>query len=160
MDTSTLEIRINHNFKDRSLLLNALTHSSYANEHRNSGSECNERMEFVGDSVLGFVCAELLFKRFPDKPEGVLSKMRSSLVCETALAGYALSIDLGDFLLLGHGESLAGGRERPSTLADAFEALIAAIYFDAGVESAKAFVLPFLTDALDNDKYTHVLSRD
>ncbi len=151
---------INYKFKKEKLLETALTHSSYANEHKSNGAVSNERLEFVGDSVLGFICAELLYSRYSDKPEGEMSKMRSSLVCETALAEYAALIDLGSYLLLGHGENLGGGRERPSTVSDAFEALIAAIYLDGGMENAKKFVLPFLNGALDSNKYTHVLNRD
>lgn len=160
MDIYNIQKIINYNFKNHKLLENALTHSSYANEHKNSKTICNERLEFVGDSVLGFICAELLYEKYPDRPEGEMSKMRSALVCENALAEYAAKISLGSHLMLGHGEELAGGRERPSIISDAFEALIAAIYLDGGMESAKAFVLPFLKSALDSDKHTHVLSRD
>ena len=155
-----LEQKIGYRFSSRHLLTLALTHSSYANEHKAQNIVCNERLEFVGDSVLGFICAEYLYSRFGSKPEGELSKIRSSLVCESALDIYAKQIGLGSFLLLGHGEELAGGRERPSILSDAFEALIAAIYLDGGMEKAKEFVLPFITSALDNDKKTHVLNRD
>ena len=160
MNFSQIQNIIGYKFKKEKLLETALTHSSYANEHKSNGTVCNERLEFVGDSVLGFICAELLFKRYPDKTEGEMSKMRSSLVCESALAEYASIIDLGNYLLLGHGENLAGGRERPSTLSDAFEALIAAIYIDGGMENAKKFVIPFLTGALNSNKQTHVLNRD
>lgn len=157
---TNLQNRIGYSFKSQSILKTALTHSSYANEHKNTGIICNERLEFIGDSVLGFICAELLYKKFPTKHEGELSKMRSSLVCESALCNYANSLGLGEFLLLGHGENLAGGRNRPSTLSDAFEALIAAIYLDGGMEKAKEFVLPYLTKAIENDAVTHVFNRD
>ncbi len=155
-----LEQKIGYKFKSRHLLTLALTHSSYANEHRAQNIVCNERLEFVGDSVLGFICAEYLYGRFGTKPEGELSKIRSSLVCETALDVYAKKIGLGGHLLLGHGEELAGGRERPSILSDAFEALIAAIYLDGGMENAKTFVLPFIVNALEDDEKTHALNRD
>ncbi len=155
-----LEEKIGYKFKDRHIMTLALTHSSYANEHRAKGVVCNERLEFVGDSVLGFICAEYLYGRFPSKPEGELSKIRSSLVCESALNIYAKQIGLGEHLLLGRGEELAGGRERPSILSDAFEAVIAAIYIDGGMESAKEFVLPFIINALEEDAKSHVLSRD
>lgn len=155
-----LEQKIGYSFGSRHLLTLALTHSSYANEHRAQNIVCNERLEFVGDSVLGFICAEYLYSRFGTKPEGELSKIRSSLVCETALDIYAKEIGLGEYLLLGRGEELAGGRERPSILSDAFEALIAAIYLDGGMEKAKEFVLPFITRALDDNEKTHALNRD
>ena len=155
-----LQKRIGYKFNDTRLLTLALTHSSYANEHKSKGVVCNERLEFMGDSVLGFICAELLYCKFPSKPEGELSKLRSSLVCETALDGYAKEMGLGVFLLLGHGEDLAGGRNRPSILSDAFEALIAAIYMDGGIEHAKKFVLPYLEKAIADDVKTHALNRD
>lgn len=155
-----LEQKIGYTFSDKKKLTLALTHSSYANEHKSQGIICNERLEFIGDSVLGFICAELIYNKFPSKPEGELSKLRSSLVCETALNGYAQQINLGKSLLLGHGEDLAGGRERPSILADAFEALIAAIYMDGGMQKAKDFVIPYLMQAITNDTKTHNLNRD
>lgn len=155
-----LQNLIGYSFKNQRYLENALTHSSYANEHRTRGIVCNERLEFMGDSVLGFVCAELLYEKYPHKPEGELSKIRSALVCESALDAYAKSINLGKFLLLGHGEELGGGRERASILSDAFEALIAAIYIDGGIQCAKEFVLPFLCDTIKADSKSHVLNRD
>lgn len=155
-----IQSRINYKFKNIRFLENALTHSSYSNEHRTHGIVCNERLEFMGDSVLGFVCAELLYEKYPHKPEGELSKLRSSLVCETALDKYAKTIELGKYLYLGHGEELGGGRERPSILSDAFEALIAAIYFDGGISEAKKFILPFLSDAITEDNKKHSLNHD
>lgn len=157
---SELQKKIGYSFTDINILKTSLTHSSYANEHKNTRIECNERLEFMGDAVLGFVCAELLFKKYSGKQEGDLSKMRSSLVCETALANYAVALELGKYLMLGHGENLAGGRERPSTLSDAFEALIAAIYLDGGIEAAKKFISPFLTKAIDDNISKHTLNRD
>lgn len=155
-----LEQKIGYSFRDRKKLTLALTHSSYANEHKAHGVICNERLEFMGDAVLGFISAEFLYAKYPSKPEGELSKLRSSLVCESALDVYAKSIGLGSYLLLGHGEDLAGGRNRPSILSDAFEALIAAIYMDGGMERAKEFVLPYLTEATESDAKTHALNRD
>lgn len=155
-----LQEKIKYTFKNKNVLKIALTHSSYANEHKNQGILCNERLEFMGDSVLGFVCAELLFKKFPSRHEGELSKLRSSLVCESALSDYAKELGLGEYLFLGHGENLAGGRERPSTLSDAFEALLAAIYLDGGIENAKAFILPYLTKALEKKEDTKIFCRD
>lgn len=157
---ATLEKTIDYSFKNSKWLTLALTHSSYANEHKAHNIACNERLEFLGDSVLGFICAEYLYQKFTSKPEGELSKLRSSLVCETALNIYAKQIELGKYLLLGHGEDLAGGRSRPSILSDAFEALIAAIYMDGGIEEAKRFVLPFITAAIDDNTKTHALNRD
>lgn len=150
-DLSAFEERIKYRFKDKSLLLEALTHSSYANETRN-GLRCNERMEFLGDAVLSIVTAELLYGKFPDMPEGELSKLRSSLVCTAELSQFAKDISLGDYLLLGKGEMNTGGNERPSILENAFEALIAAIYLDGGMECAKSHILRFLNSALENHK--------
>ena len=144
-----LEKEINHKFKNRDVLIEALTHSSYANENRN-GRESNERLEFLGDSVVSIVAADLLFERFPHTPEGELSKIRSALVCTASLSSFANQISLGEYLYLGKGEELSGGRQRSTILENAFEALTAAIYLDGGLEEARAFVLRFLTNALDN----------
>lgn len=133
---------IGYTFHDPSLLENALTHSSYANEG-NRGLQSNERLEFLGDSVLGFITADWLFKNDPS-PEGDLTKQRAALVCEKALCAYAKKIGLGDCLLLGRGERLNGGAERSSILADAFEAVLAAIYLDGGLEPVKTFLMPFI----------------
>ena len=151
-----LESKIKYKFKKKKLLNLALSHSSYANEHKSQGYESNERLEFLGDSVLGVICAELLYNEFSGKAEGDLTKIRASMVCEPALFNYAKSIDLGSYLMLGHGEESSGGRERPSILADSFEALIAAIFLDGGIESAKAFVLPFLKSAMPDKNHTDI----
>lgn len=148
-DFSAFEEKIKYQFKDKSLLVEALTHSSYANEIRN-GLKCNERMEFLGDAVLSIVTAELLYSKFPDMPEGELSKLRSSLVCTAELSQFAKDISLGEYLLLGKGEQNTGGSERPSILENAFEALIAAVYLDGGMECAKAHIFRFLNAALEN----------
>ena len=145
----SLEHKIGYTFQDRSLLQEALTHSSYANE-RHGRVRCNERMEFLGDAVLSIVSAELLYTRFPDMPEGQLSKLRSALVCTQSLAGFAAQIDLGSYLRMGKGEIHTKGWERPSTLENTFEALIAAIYLDGGMEPAKRHILRFLVPALEN----------
>ena len=142
-----LQKRIGYKFKNTELLLRAMTHSSYANENRADGVLDNERFEFLGDSVLGMNTALYLFKKYPDEPEGELTKMRSSLVCTGSLADRAKAIDLGDMLRLGHGEESGGGRERASILADAFEALIGAIYLDSGEEEARKFIKRFVFDA-------------
>lgn len=140
--TQKLMKKIGHTFSNGELLENALTHSSYANEG-NRGLKDNERLEFLGDSVLGFLTARYLFSTY-SAAEGELTKLRASLVCEKALCSYARSLGLGDYLLLGKGERNTGGFERPSILADAFEAVIAAIYLDGGLDAAETFVLPFL----------------
>ncbi len=138
----TLMNKIGYSFKDPRLLENALTHSSYANEG-NRGLKSNERLEFLGDSVLGFITARYLFER-ETGPEGELTKLRAALVCEKALFSYARQLGLGECLLLGKGEQQTGGAERPSILADAFEAVIAAVYLDGGLEPVKTFLIPFL----------------
>lgn len=144
-----LETKINYKFKNRAYLMEALTHSSFAHE-RNRDVRCNERMEFLGDSVLSVISSEFLFSEFPDLPEGELSKIRSNLVCTERLSDFAREIELGKHLFLGRGESMTGGEDRDSILEDAFEALIAAIYLDSGLETARNFVLPFLKNALEN----------
>ncbi len=144
-----LEKRINYTFKNRALLEEALTHSSYANE-RHDSTPCNERMEFLGDAVLSIITARHLFFRYPEMPEGKLSKLRSSLVCTQSLASFARSIDLGACLMLGKGEAMSGGADRDSVLEDAFEALIAAIFLDGGVQPAEDFVLGFLIPEIEN----------
>lgn len=128
------------------LLHRALSHSSYVNERQNA-HQSNERLEFLGDSVLGFITAEYYYSQFKAYPEGDLTKLRAAMVCEKSLCVFARELDLGTYLLLGKGELCTGGRERPSILADAFEALIAAIYLDGGMEEAKKFVLRFVRKA-------------
>ena len=139
------EQQIGYVFNDAALLATALTHTSYANEARN-GVENNERLEFLGDSVLSFVVSGELF-RHGKLPEGELTRSRAALVREEALASFAKSINLGRELRLGKGEEASGGRERNSILADAFEAVIAAIYLDGGVEAAQRFILRFISSA-------------
>lgn len=143
---SVFEQLIGYEFNDKSLLQTALTHSSYANEV-GGGVKYNERLEFLGDSVLGMITAEYFYKLHPEMPEGQLTKLRSSMVCEKSLCVFAKSIKLGEFLRLGKGEINTGGRNRPSILADAFESLIAAIYLDSGFEEAQKFVLGFVASA-------------
>ena len=138
-----IEKTIGYTFKNPEYLKIALTHSSYANENRDFGTH-NERQEFLGDAVLSIIVSDYIYRHLT-VPEGELTKIRASLVCETALAGFARQIDLGSALYLGHGEEHNGGRTRPSILADAFEALIAGIYLDGGMEPAREFVLPFVT---------------
>ena len=133
----TLEERLGYQFKNRALLENALTHSSYANEHREAGLTSNERLEFLGDSVLGMVVADHLFREHPDMPEGELTRTRAALVCEGSLVEVARNLELGKYLRLGKGEDAGGGRERPSILADATEAVLAALYLDGGIAQAR-----------------------
>ena len=134
-----LEEKIGYRFRDPQLLTTALTHSSYANE--SSGSAvCNERLEFLGDSVLGFTVADALFRRYGTMPEGRMTRLRSELVCEQSLHQVAVSLDLGRYILFGKGMAHNGGRERASILADAVEALIAALYMDGGYAEAKKFI--------------------
>ena len=134
------ERNLGYTFKDKSLLRNALTHSSYANEHKKEGMGSNERLEFLGDAILGLVVAEHLFSANPDKPEGELTKLRAELVCEKNLAHVAMELGLGNVLRLGHGESHGGGSHRPSMLADAVEAVLAASYLDGGMEVPRAII--------------------
>lgn len=145
----SLEKRINYRFKNRAYLMEALTHSSFAYE-RGKGIKSNERMEFLGDSVLSLVSSQFLFETYPDTPEGTLTKIKASLVCTESLSGFARQIDLGDYLFLGKGEINTGGAERPSILEDAFESLIAAIYLDGGLECARNFIIGFLKSAVEN----------
>lgn len=154
-----LETRLGYTFHDRSLLENALMHSSYANERRAAGCVSNERLEFLGDSVLGMVTAEKLYKLFPELPEGKLSRLRAELVCEQSLHAVALGLGLGDYLLLGKGETHTGGRERPSILADAVEAIIAAMYLDGGIEVARTFILTKVLAGLDAGVIHHVVDH-
>ena len=135
-------MNIEYKFKNMDLFNTALSHSSYMNEHK--GLECNERLEFLGDSILGFVTAEYLYKNYPELPEGNLTKIRANVVCEVMLAKKGKEIGLNKELLLGKGEEHTGGRERPSIIADAMESLIGAIYLDGGIEPAKKFILDML----------------
>lgn len=133
-----------YTFQHPSLLKNALTHSSYANENKERGISSNERLEFLGDSVLGLICARYIYSEYRNLPEGELTKLRASIVCEGSLYEFACQIGLGDRLLLGRGERAGGGNKRPSVLADAVEAVLAAIYLDGGMEAAQDFILDFI----------------
>lgn len=145
-----LQNKINYHFKNDELLKEALTHSSYANEQKNKHIKCNERLEFLGDAVLSIVVADYIFKNCPDFPEGDLTKLRASLVCEDSLYKFAKKIDLGKYLILSKGERHGGGAERPSILSDAFEAVIAAIYLDGGEEIASKYILNFVIPEIKN----------
>ena len=139
-----LETAIGYRFQNVTLLQNALTHSSYANEHWHNSLLSNERLEFLGDSILGMVVAEYLYRNYPDRPEGELTRMRADMVCEAALAVVAGQLDLGKHLLLGHGEEMFGGRERASILADAVESVIAACFLDGGMDAARGVIERFI----------------
>ena len=141
-----LEKKLGYTFRDPELLRAALYHSSYANEHRSEGIRSNERLEFLGDAVLGFVSAEHLFKKHPELPEGDLTRIRAALVCEESLHEVAQSLDLGSHLLLGKGEEQGGGRCRPSILADATESVFAAVYLDGGITAASELIHRVLLD--------------
>ena len=149
MNFSEFEEKLGYSFKDKSLLELALTHSSFANE--NKLKKNNERFEFLGDSVLGFVTAEYLFTEFKNRPEGEMTKLRAAVVCEKSLFKFAEQIDLGKYILLGRGEDSTGGRNRPSVVSDAFEAIIAAIYIDGGMEAVKPYILRFIKDAVKRE---------
>ena len=153
----SLEEKLGYQFQDKSLLENALTHSSYANEHHAGRVQSNERLEFLGDSVLGMVVADYLYRHFPDLPEGDLTRMRASLVCENSLVVVAGVWDLGAYLKLGKGEESCGGRERPSIRADAVEAVIAAVYLDGGIAQARRMIQRFI---LDNMSQVNQAGRD
>ena len=142
----TLEDKLGYVFKNKALLENALQHSSYANEHRSAGLRSNERLEFLGDAVLGVVTADCLYRKHPNLPEGDLTRIRAALVCEESLHEVAQSLELGRHLKLGRGEELGGGRERASILADATESVFAAVYLDGGMEAASALIHRVLLD--------------
>ena len=139
-----LENAIGYRFQNITLLQNALTHSSYANERWHNSLMSNERLEFLGDSVLGMVVAEYLYRTFPDRPEGELTRMRADMVCEKTLAAVAGRIGLGKHLMLGNGEEQGGGRTRESILADAVESVIAAAFLDGGMNAARKFIEQFI----------------
>lgn len=149
----TLESRIGYRFKDRTLLETALTHSSFANEKQAAGAVSYERLEFLGDSVLGLTAAEFLYSHEPALPEGRMTRLRAELVCEASLHETALALGLGEYMRLGRGEELTGGRERTSILADMVESIIAAIYLDGGMAEAKRFIM---TRVLQNARIDEV----
>ena len=149
-----LEQRLGHTFARPELLRRALTHSSHANEHHGGHTDCNERLEFLGDSILGLCTAEHLYRRFPDLPEGKMTRLRAELVCEQSLVAVARRLDLGAYLRLGRGEENTGGRNRPSILADCVEAVIAALYLDSGMDTARRFVEQQILSQLDGENWT------
>lgn len=147
-----LEKKIGYTFQNKSLFQQAIMHSSYANERHLNKLECNERLEFLGDAVLELVSSEFLYEKHPEMPEGNMTKTRASMVCEPTLAYCAGDISLGDFLLLGKGEEITGGRKRDSVVSDALEALIGAIYLDGGFTNAKEFINRFILNDMEHKK--------
>ena len=147
-----LEAAIGYTFRDKQILTEALTHSSYSNEKRSKGIKlpCNERLEFLGDSVLSILVSSYLLESYRDIQEGELTKIRAAVVCEKALSRFAAKIELGQYMHMGHGESMNNGRTRPSILADAFEALLAAMYLDSGerFEAPRTFLMPYIQEEL------------
>lgn len=150
-DLDELEKLLGYKFKDRGLLYEALSHSSFANEAKHRGNS-NERLEFLGDSVLSIVVSDYIFEHYKHLPEGQLTKIRAALVCESSLYEFSKRIRLGEFLMIGKGEENTGGRKRPSILADAFEAVIAAVYLDGGIDEATKYVLKFIPEDLSPAK--------
>ncbi len=146
------EKKIGYTFADKNTLFLALTHSSFANETKKGNHENNERLEFLGDAVLDMIVSEYMYRIFPEMPEGELTKLRASVVCEGSLAKLARQMDFGQFLLLGKGEESTGGRNRDSILADAFEAVIGAVCMDGGIESAQKYVLSFMKEEIEQTK--------
>ncbi|MCJ7856839.1 ribonuclease III [Lachnospiraceae bacterium NSJ-143] len=148
---------IGYKFNDKDILSLALTHSSYANEHKLGRFEYNERLEFLGDAVLEFFVSRYIYEKYPELPEGELTKLRAGVVCEGSLAKKALEIQLGDFLFLGKGEELTGGRKRESILADAFEAVIGAVIIDGGIDSAEKYVMGLMKNVIDSVRNSFML---
>ena len=151
-----LEKKLEYTFRNTSLLTEALTHSSFTHEQKIKKMPCNERLEYLGDAVLELVSSEYIFSNYPELPEGKMSTLRASLVCETALAQSAECLGLGDLLFLGKGEELGGGRNKPSVTSDAFEALIGALYLDGGMDTAKALIYKYVL----NDVPSHLAMQD
>lgn len=149
-DFSELERKIGYNYKNKKLLRQAMTHTSFANEQKINKLESYERIEFLGDAILEMVSSEYFYFAYPDVTEGNLTKKRASAVCESSLAITARELELGKYLLLGKGEETTGGRERDSIIADAVEALIGSVYLDGGLEEAKKFILKFVLNDLEN----------
>ena len=152
--TEELEKKLGYSFRDKTLLETALSHSSYANENKALGLDSNERLEFLGDSVLGQIVATYLYLRYPKMPEGQMTRLRADLVCETSLHEVAQKLELGRYIKLGRGEEHTGGRERESILADAVEAIIAAMYLDGGIDVSKRFINTYILAGFEAEE-TH-----
>ena len=144
--------KIGHEFKNISILATALTHSSYSNEMKSKGvkTDCNERLEFLGDTVLSLITSEYIYLKLRDCKEGELTRIRATIVCEDSLFGFAESMDLGAALFLGNGEIISNGRNRKSTLADAFEAVLGAVFIDGGLDAAKKFLMKFIENPISD----------
>lgn len=141
---------IDYKFKDKKILKEGLTHSSYTNESKNANEAHNERLEFLGDSVLGLVISHYLFEQRPNMPEGELTKIRANIVCEESLSEVSKRLNVGKYLFLGKGEETTGGRDRTSILADAMEAVIGAVYLDGGIECAKEIILGYMAEIIED----------
>lgn len=152
--------KLGYKYKSHGLLQEALTHSSYANEHRTKGVKDNERLEFLGDAILDLIISEYLFVKYPSMPEGDLSKIRASIVCESSLAKIARKIALGQYIVLGKGEDMTGGRERSSILADAFEAVTGSLFLDGGFDEAKTFLYQTLVADVELTEHIETLYTD
>lgn len=150
-DLKHLQQSLNIQFKNRSLLKQAFTHASYVNEHRFGQHHDNERLEFLGDAVLELTVSEFLFETYPNRPEGELTKLRAAIVCEPSLVKFAESLQFGQYVLLGKGEELTGGRMRPALLADVFESFVGALYLDQGLEVVRTFLITYVFGQLSND---------
>ena len=159
-DLSEFESRIGYSFQQRELLIRALTHKSYSHEAKNSDMRDNETFEFLGDSVLGFVIGDLLFRRFPDLDEGAMSKMKAFLVSSTSLARKAREYGMGEVLFLGVGEEKSGGRKKDSLLANLFEAMLAAVYLDGGIEPVRSLIERLFTPDLEAIDAEDLLFQD
>ena len=149
-DVKQLEEALGYHFTSRSLLETALTHSSYINEHGLTKDQCNERLEFLGDAVLEMISSECLFLKYPHEREGELSRRRAALVCEPGLAASARQVSLGNYLRLGHGAKQEGAASRDSVLSDAFEAVLAAVFLDGGIEEVKKIIYRFVLDPMED----------
>lgn len=151
-----MERQLNMTFADRRLIRQAFTHSSYVNEQKKKRIKDNERLEFLGDAVLELAISEYLFRQFPNKSEGVLTKMRASIVCEESLVTFAEALNFGKYILLGKGEALSGGRERPALLADVFEAFVGALYLDQGLPAVQYFLQSYIYPLIDRERMFEV----
>ncbi|RSK26994.1 ribonuclease III [Bacillus sp. HMF5848] len=149
--------RIEISFHDEKLLMQAFTHSSYVNEHRRKPNEDNERLEFLGDAVLELTISQFLFNKYPTMSEGQLTKLRASIVCEPSLVAFANQLSFGDLVLLGKGEELTGGRERPALLADVFEAFIGALFLDKGLDTVVSFLQKYVFPKINEGAFSHVM---
>lgn len=149
VDVLKFENKINYKFKNEELLCLAFTHSSFANETKKGNHRNNERLEFLGDAVLEMVVSDYIYRRYPQMPEGELTKLRAGVVCEGALAKNARKLDFGNYILLGHGEEVTGGKDRDSILADSFEAVIGAIFLDGGIKAVTDYIMSFMKSEVD-----------